>query len=105
LEGYQEGCEQGRFQALNENEKALNELRQLMASLDQGKEALFQQHEQRLVDLALEIARKVVADRIEQDDEAFARIFKKAVEGLSGQKIVGGRFRARHPVRTATPTT
>ena len=59
-----------------------------MADLDRGKEALFRQHEQKMVDLALEIARKVVADRIEQDDEAFLRIFKKAVEGLSGQKIV-----------------
>lgn len=61
---------------------------QLIQDLDRGKEALFKQHEQQLVDLSLEIARKVVADRIERDDEAFARIFKKAVEGLSGQKIV-----------------
>lgn len=87
-EGYQKGYEQGRFQALTENEKTLDRLVQLMENLDRGKEALFREHEQKLVDLALEIARKVVMDRIEQDDEAFVRIFKKAVEGLSGQKIV-----------------
>lgn len=87
-EGYQKGYEQGKFQALTESEKALDDLRNLMESLDRGKEALFQQHEQHLVDLALDIARKVVADRIEQDDETFARIFRKAVEGMSGQKIV-----------------
>ena len=87
-EGYRKGYEQGKFQALAENEETLERLTRLMADLDRGKEALFRQHEQKMVDLALEIARKVVADRIEQDDEAFLRIFKKAVEGLSGQKIV-----------------
>lgn len=87
-EGYQKGYEQGKFQAQTENEKTLDGLVQLMEDLDRGKAALFKQHEQKLVDLALEIARKVVADRIEQDDEAFVRIYKKAVEGLSGQKIV-----------------
>ncbi len=87
-EGYQKGYEQGKFQAQTENEKKLDQLVQLMENLDRGKEALFKQYEQQMIDLALEIARKVVADRIEQDDEAFIRIFKKAVEGLSGQKIV-----------------
>lgn len=87
-EGYQKGYEQGKFQALAENEETLERLERLMADLDRGREALFRQHEQKLVDLALEIARKVVADRIEQDDESFLRIFKRAVEGLSGQKIV-----------------
>lgn len=87
-EGYQKGYEQGKFQAQAENEETLERLKRLMADLDRGREALFRQHEQKLVDLALEIARKVVADRIEQDDESFMRIFKRAVEGLSGQKIV-----------------
>ena len=87
-EGYQRGYEQGKFQALAENEEILERLKRLMEDLDRGREALTRQNEQKMVDLALEIARKVVADRIEQDDESFLRIFKKAVEGLSGQKIV-----------------
>ncbi len=87
-DGYRKGYEQGRFQALAENEKALDEVQELMKALDRGRENLFHQYEQHLIDLALDIARRVVADRIEQDDESFVRIFKKAVEGLSGQKIV-----------------
>ena len=87
-EGYQRGYEQGKFQALAENEEILERLKRVMEDLDRGREALIRQNEQKMVDLALEIARKVVADRIEQDDESFLRIFKKAVEGLSGQKIV-----------------
>jgi flagellar assembly protein FliH len=87
-DGFQKGYEQGRIQALAETAETTDRLVQLMGDLDRGKEALFKQQEQQLVDLALEIARKVVADRIEQDDESFVRIFKKAVEGLSGQKIV-----------------
>jgi flagellar assembly protein FliH len=100
-EGYRKGYEQGRFQAHTENEKALDELQELMGALDRGKDLLFQQHEQHLIDLALDIARKVVADRIEQDSELFGRIFKKAVEGLSGQKIVRLTV-AEHEIQFAT---
>ncbi len=87
-EGYQKGLEQGRFQAQAENEKTLEQLTALMASLDQGREAQIEAYQQQMIDLALDIARKVVGAKVEQDDEAFTAIFKRAVEGMRGQKIV-----------------
>jgi len=87
-EGYQKGLEQGRFQALAENEKVLEDLKALMASLDEGRTAQIEAYKQQMIDLALDIARKVVGAKLEQDDEVFVNIFKRAVEGLSGQKIV-----------------
>ena len=87
-EGFREGYELGRSKAQAECAEACGQVARLLESLDEGSQALFRQHEQGLIDLALEIASKVVADRIERDDEAFLRIFRKAVEGLSGQKVV-----------------
>ncbi len=87
-EGYQKGLEQGRFQAQAENEKTLEQLTALMASLDEGREAQIEAYQQQMIDLALDIARKVVGAKVEQDEEIFTAIFKRAVEGMSGQKIV-----------------
>jgi flagellar assembly protein FliH len=94
-EGFREGYDLGRSKAETECGKACDQVAQLMESLDEGRRELFERHEQELIDLALEIAGKVVADRIERDDEAFMRIFRKAVEGLSGQKLVRLRVSER----------
>ncbi len=83
-EGYQAGYEQ----ALEENAQALAEIKQLMEAIERDRQALIAREKQNLIELALEIACKVVVDRIERDDETFVRIFRRAVEGLVGQKIV-----------------
>lgn len=87
-QGYQAGYEQGRAQALEENGRSLAEIKRLAQEIERDRQTLIAREEQNLIDLALEIARKVVADRIERDDEAFVRIFRQAVEGLSDQKTV-----------------
>lgn len=87
-DGFQAGYASGKSKAESECAKAFDQVKKLMESLDAGRQDLFRQHEQELIDLALEIAGKVVADRIDRDDEAFIRIFRKAVEGLCAQKVV-----------------
>ena len=94
-EGFREGYDLGRSKAEAECGEACGQVARLLESLDEGRRELFRRHEQELIDLALEIASKVVADRIERDDEAFMRIFRKAVEGLSGQKVVRLRVSER----------
>jgi flagellar assembly protein FliH len=87
-EGYDEGYHQGRSQADAECGEACVQIDQLLKSLDAGRQELFRRHEQELMTLAVEIARKVIYERLERDDETFVRIFRKAVEGLSGQRFV-----------------
>lgn len=94
-EGYEEGYHQGRSQADAECGDACVQIGQLLNSLDQGRRELFRRHEEELMTLAVEIARKVIFDRLERDDEAFVRIFRKAVEGLSGQRLVRLRLSGR----------
>lgn len=87
-EGYRRGYEQGHQKAVDENQKALSQLQDAVKELDRGKEELFRQHEQGMVDLALDIARKVVNVQLTKNDKAFQSIFQKAAEGLHGQKTV-----------------
>ncbi len=100
-EGFLKGYEEGRAQALAENEHTLNQIVSLLKEIDCGKEALFRKHEQGMVDLALDIARKVVGAKLAGDDETFLEIFRNAAEGFHGQKNVRLQV-SPHEVRLAT---
>ena len=87
-EGFLKGYEEGQAQAFSENERTLAQILSLLEEIDRGKEELFKQYERDMVDLALDIARKVVDVKLQESDEAFLNIFRKAAEGLHGQKTV-----------------
>jgi len=87
-EGYRQGYEEGRAQALLENEQTLSQIAALLKEIDQGKDMLFKQYEQDMVNLALDIARKVVDAQLEDNDKVFLNIFRKAAEGVHGQKTI-----------------
>lgn len=87
-DGYRRGYEEGRSHAMADNEEALEQIVKLVKDLDQGREVLWKQLEHEAVNLALAISRKVVNAQLSKDDQAFISIFRKAVEGLNGQKCV-----------------
>jgi flagellar biosynthesis/type III secretory pathway protein FliH len=87
-EGYRQGYQEGRQKAMDENREALSQLVGAVKELDRGREELFSKYEQGMVDLSLDIARKVISNQLQKNDKAFQSIFQKAAEGLHGQKIV-----------------
>jgi flagellar assembly protein FliH len=103
-EGFLKGYEEGQAQAFSENEKMLAQIASLLQMIDLGKEELFKRYEQDMVDLALDIARKVVDVKIQESDEAFLNIFRKAAEGLHGQKTVRLQI-SGHEARFATASS
>lgn len=92
VQGYQEGLAQGHAQgyaqALAENEQTLARIVSLLQEIDMGKQAIYEKHQQAMLDLALDIARKVIGNQLSKSDKAFVNIFKKAAEGLYGQKNI-----------------
>jgi flagellar assembly protein FliH len=103
-EGFLKGFEEGQAQAFSENEKTLAQIVSLLEEIDRGKDELFKQHERDMVDLALDIARKVVDVKLQESDEAFQSIFRKAAEGLHGQKTVRLQI-SRHEAQFATASS
>ncbi len=87
-EGYLRGYAEGQAQAMMENEQKLAQIAALLQEIDQGKEEVFRQHEQDMVGLALDIARKVVDCKLQESDTAFMNIYRKAAESLQGQRTV-----------------
>ncbi len=103
-EGYLKGYEEGQAQAFSENEGTLAQMVTLLEDIDRGKEELFRQYERDMVDLALDIARKVVDVKLQESDEAFLNIFRKAAEGLHVKKSVRLLI-SRHEKQLATTSS
>lgn len=87
-EGFRQGYQDGQTQALNENQETLSRIAELLQRIDQDREELLREYREGLVELALDIAGKVVGVQLSQDDQAFLRIFQKAVDGLYPQRVV-----------------
>jgi len=87
-EGRAQGYAQGHAQAIAENEQTLARIVSLLQEIDKGKQAIYEKHQQDMLDLSLDIARKVIGNQLSKNDKAFLNIFKKAAEGLYGQKNI-----------------
>ena len=86
--GYEAGYREGKAQAERENAEMIEELTNLLQSIDSQKAEMINQYDNQLKDLALHIAKKIVEETLTKDDAAFLRLFEKAVEGFHGQKWV-----------------
>lgn len=100
-EGYQKGYEEGQAQAFAQNEQTLAQITALLHQIDRGRDALLMQYEQSMLDLALDIARKVVGAKLMENDETFLNIFRRAAEGLRATKAVRLQV-SRHEARFVT---
>ncbi len=103
-EGCLKGYEEGQAQAFAQNEQTLAQITALLQEIDRGKDALLMQYEQSMLDLALDIARKVVGTQLMENDEAFLNIFRRAAEGLRATKAVRLQV-SRHEARIVTASS
>lgn len=84
-EGYKKGYEAGKQAALFEARQQLQELTQLMNSIERQKQQIFAEYEEQVKKLALGIADKVIHQKVEADDSVFLDIYKAAVENLKAE--------------------
>ncbi|MDR1354450.1 MAG: hypothetical protein LBJ38_02825 [Oscillospiraceae bacterium] len=75
-EGYNLGLQVGREDKIKELNSVVAELRSLLEGVNQKQEALLAEYEDRLVDLAFNIARKVVKIEVDRDDLACVNVVK-----------------------------
>lgn len=94
LEGLAEGRRQARAEMEAEHRAAVERLAVSLRALARLEETLARQHEQRLLDVVLEAASRVVRYRIEAGDPVARRALEEAMESLPAP----GPLRARlHP--------
>ncbi|MDA8233846.1 MAG: FliH/SctL family protein [Clostridia bacterium] len=77
--GYQEGHQQGSAEAHAEVEGLKLEARRLVEEAQVEKERIIQSSEKEILELALEVARKVIHDEVKATPEVIGRVVKEAL--------------------------
>ena len=79
--GFQKGLEEAKSQFLSE----INEAQRIKEEIIKEREELYQQFEQDLVALAVDIAKRVIYDRLETDDEVLAHVVESTLRKIQGK--------------------
>jgi len=92
MEAYEKGFQQGQKDGLVMGKKRLEEtarrLEALIKSLSQLKKEVYRNSERELVELATEIARKILLKELELDDTAILRTVRRAISFLNDRSNV-----------------
>jgi len=83
-DGFQKGLEDAKKLFLSE----IDEARRIKEEIIREREALYQQFEQDLVALAVDIAKRAVYDRLEADDEVLALVVESTLKKIQGKARV-----------------
>ncbi len=87
-EGYKEGLSQGKAEAEASEKNIIDELLELSYCLTNEKREIAEKSQNLILELAAEIARKVVGDCFVRQEEVFSSMFHKAVKDMpSAQKL------------------
>lgn len=87
-QGYDEGFREGQNQGATQYQSRLDEAEGLKIQYITQKENLYKDCEQDMVKLAVYIARKVIENKIAEDDGTYLKIAEKALKAVQGQKKV-----------------
>jgi len=87
-QGYAAGFEEGKQVALEEERQTMDAARDILESAYRTKEAIIAEAEPFLVDLSLEIARKVIGEEMSADPENVLQLAKRAL----GRSRTGGQI-------------
>lgn len=83
-EGYNEGYDLGKINALEEikkhNEARLNELTEMLEIIEEEKEELILKYEKGLSKLAIDIAEKIIRQKIDESSKVISDIIKNAIK-------------------------
>jgi len=109
-QGYEDGYEQGYAKGLSEGRnKGESEYRDLLKQANDKKmeyeklkETLYRSSEQDMVRLAVDIARKIIDIRMEDDEKLYLRIADKVLAEINGQKNIQLRCSSQdYPIAVA----
>jgi flagellar assembly protein FliH len=83
-EGYQEGLVQGIQNAEEHFYMEIEKIQTIKDEILKEKEVLYQQFEKDLVNLAVDIAKKIIYDRLDNDDGLLTQIVESTLEKVQG---------------------
>lgn len=84
--GYREGLEEGLRRSKEQNEAVLQELKVLLESAEQNRQALIKKYQDDLKDIAIAVAEKVVHVSLKSSGDIIKRMILSATEGMTDLK-------------------
>lgn len=85
-QGYEKGLEEGRARGEEEYRASIERADAAKKEYKKMRDMLYQSCEQDMVRLAIDIARKIIGTRMEEDEKTYLQIAKKALSEVKGQK-------------------
>jgi flagellar assembly protein FliH len=90
--GQAEGREQGRIAAKKEIEATLDNFKESLQQLAELQKKILKDSEDEIVDLTMEIARKVIGAELDLDPGAVAKVIKTAISRIGGGQEISVRL-------------
>lgn len=84
-EGYHAGFQKGLEEVKNQFLSEIGEAQRIKEEIINERERLYQQFEQDLVALAVDIAKRAIYDRLETDDEILANVIESTLRKIQGK--------------------
>lgn len=82
--GYQDGLAQGIQNVQKRFYSEIGKIQEIKNEILQEKEALYQQFEKDLVNLAIDVAKKIIYNNLDTDDDVLIRIVESTLEKVQG---------------------
>lgn len=101
-EGHEKGLIEGRDKGEMEYQDSINRANAAKEEYERMRETLYQSCEQDMVRLAINIARKIIDARMEDDERIYLRIAEKTLAEIKGQKGIQLRCSSKdYPIAVA----
>lgn len=85
-DGYREGFEAGYLESKNEAQAIINEAADIREFLDSRKCDIYKEAEEQILQLVLDISRKVIGDELTQNKESILSLIKQALKKCAFKK-------------------
>jgi len=79
--GLREGLNEGMTQATSEIEQKLQEIHELLDAINEERQQALDNREKELLDIAFEIAKKIMKYQVAEDQDLFLRFFDEVIHG------------------------
>jgi len=86
--GHREGFEAGYLEGRREAQSVIDEAAELRKFLDNRRDDIYEEAEEQMVQLVLDIAKKVISDELTQNKEAILSLVKKALQKCAFKKML-----------------
>ena len=80
-DGLNEGLNEGKTQAAAEIENKLQEINEILAEINIERQRALDSQQQELLDIAFEIAKKIMKHQVQEDRDLFLKFFDEVIHG------------------------